>query len=213
MGRDYTKIPGYETLTPLSARYNYMHDLLEQYKLLSKDDINKMVGCRRKEIIGDCRYCSFSGFLGGDIGVTCNWRAEAEPDRAITILEFLRERDKGLRTVPKPAEETGAPVRPNKADMCHQIAEHCGLASQMDVAQEEAAELIQALSKYRRVCAKVGVADEITEEALDHVSEEMADCYIMLEQLRYLLQNHTEVDKWMSKKLKRTVNKIEKGEL
>lgn len=205
MSRDYTQIPGYEGFTPLSARYNYLHDLLEQYKMLSKQDISNMVGCKRREIIGDCRYCSFSGFLGGDTAVACNWRAEADPDRAITILEFLRERDRGKRTPIK--------VKRDPVDKCHEIATHCGLASQMDVAEEEAAELIQALSKYRRVCAKATLADATTQAALDHVSEEMADCYIMLEQLRYLFQNHEAVDKWLNFKLDKTLDLIEKGEL
>lgn len=205
MSRDYTQIPGYEGFTPLSARYNYLHDLLEKYQMLSKQDLAKPVGCKRKEIIGDCRLCSFSGFLGGDPEVTCNWRAEANPDRAITTLEFLlaKERD----TIP------GRHIERDPVDKCHEIAVHCGLASQMDVTEEEAAELIQALSKYRRVCAKVDVADATTEAALDHVSEEMADCYIMLEQMRYLLQNHEAVEKWMNFKLDKTLGLIEKGEL
>ena len=202
--RDYTKIPGYEGLTQPSARYNYLHDLLERYQMLSKRDLAKPVGCKRREVIGDCRLCSFNGFLGGDKAVCCNWRAEANPDRAITILEFLLAKEKEGERVSE---------APDAVDKCHMIARHCGLASQMGVMEEEAAELIQALSKYRRVCAKVNVADATTEAALDHVSEEMADCYVMLEQIRYLLQNHEAVDKWLNFKLDKTLGLIEKGEL
>lgn len=54
------------------------------------------------------------------------------------------------------------------------IADHYGLDSQFNILQEELAELIQAISKYRR-------GDQ------SHILEEIADVIIMIEQVIYLL--------------------------
>lgn len=92
MTKDYTKVPGYEGMTQPQARYNYLHDLLDAYMRLTPEDRTAMVPCKVREERGDCRYCSFSGFLGGDPEVCCAWRAEAQPDKAIEILEMLLDR-------------------------------------------------------------------------------------------------------------------------
>ena len=81
-------------MTQPQARYNYLHDLLDAYMRLTPEDRTAMVPCKVKEERGDCRYCSFSGFLGGDPEVCCAWRAEAQPDKAIEILEMLLDRGK-----------------------------------------------------------------------------------------------------------------------
>lgn len=209
MNRDYTHIPGYEGLTPASARYNYLHDLMEDYKMLTAADLKTPTGCRRKDLLGGCQICSFSGHLGGDIRVSCNWRAEENPDRAITILEFLRAKEGYQSLPPRRRDDATTEDAADEVEQCHRIADHCGLASQMDMAEEEAAELIQALSKYRRACAK----RSDTEAELDAISEEMADVYIMLGQLSHLLQNKDAVAKWKQEKLSRTIKKIEEGEL
>lgn len=80
------------------------------------------------------------------------------------------------------------------------IADHYGLDLQLDMLQEECAELVQAVSKYRRgKCSEIGLA------------EEMADVYIMLEQIRYLLNNQPEVKDWINFKVTRQLLRI-KGE-
>lgn len=56
-----------------------------------------------------------------------------------------------------------------------QIADHYGLDEQLNMLQEECAELIQAVSKYRR------------KEKLGDLYEEMTDVKIMLQQVDYLL--------------------------
>ena len=66
-------------------------------------------------------------------------------------------------------------------DRIKRIADHYGLNSQLNILQEELAELIQAVSKYRR-------GDP------SHIMEEIADVYIMLDQVTYLLQKTTGVD-------------------
>ena len=54
------------------------------------------------------------------------------------------------------------------------IADHYGLNSQLNILQEELAELIQAVSKYRRGDSS-------------HIIEEIVDVEIMLDQIKYLL--------------------------
>ena len=83
------------------------------------------------------------------------------------------------------------------------IANHYGLDSQLDMLQEECAELIQAVSKYKR-------------NGSSGIVEEMADVFIMLNQVIYLLnKENTAVDVdvfinlWMEKKIRRQLERIE----
>ena len=188
MPRDYTKVPGYEGMTQPQARYNYLHDLLDAYMRLTPEDRTAMVPCKVREERGDCRYCSFSGFLGGDPEVCCAWRAEAQPDKAIEILEMLL--GKGL--------ESGAEMSVEKK--IRFIADHYPRSSQMGVAQEECAELIQAISKVRRL--------GINGETLDHMAEEIADVRIMCAQLVAILGLNEAVSRNIDQKLDRQLERI-----
>ena len=192
MPRDYTKVPGYEGMTQLQARYNYLHDLLDAYMRLTPEDRTAMVPCKVREERGDCRYCSFSGFLGGDPEVCCAWRAEAHPDKAIEILEMLL--GKGL--------ESGAEMSVEKK--IRFIADHYPRSSQMGVAQEECAELIQAISKVRRL--------GINGETLDHMAEEIADVRIMCAQLVAILGLNEAVSRNIDQKLDRQMKRIMEGD-
>ena len=192
MPRDYTKVPGYEGMTQPQARYNYLHDLLDAYMRLTPEDRTAMVPCKVKEERGDCRYCSFSGFLGGDPEVCCAWRAEAQPDKAIEILEMLL--GKGL--------ESGAEMSVEKK--IRFIADHYPRSSQMGVAQEECAELIQAISKVRRL--------GINGETLDHMAEEIADVRIMCAQLVAILGLNEAVSRNIDQKLDRQMKRIMEGD-
>lgn len=192
MPRDYTKVPGYEGMTQPQARYNYLHDLLDAYMRLTPEDRTAMAPCKVKEERGDCRYCSFSGFLGGDPEVCCAWRAEAQPDRAIEILEMLL--GKGL--------ESGAEMSVEKK--IRFIADHYPRSSQMGVAQEECAELIQAISKVRRL--------GINGETLDHMAEEIADVRIMCAQLVTILGLNEAVSRNIDQKLDRQMKRIMEGD-
>ena len=192
MPRDYTKVPGYEGMTQLQARYNYLHDLLDAYMRLTPEDRTAMVPCKVREERGDCRYCSFSGFLGGDPEVCCAWRAEAQPGRAIEILEMLL--GKGL--------ESGAEMSVEKK--IRFIADHYPRSSQMGVAQEECAELIQAISKVRRL--------GINGETLDHMAEEIADVRIMCAQLVAILGLNEAVSRNIDQKLDRQMKRIMEGD-
>ena len=198
MTRDYTKMPGYEGMTQLQARYNYLHDLLDAYMRLTPEDRTAMVPCKVKEERGDCRYCSFSGFLGGDPDVCCAWRAEAQPDKAIDILEMLLER--------RPTETNTIRVIEPKtgAEKIRAIARHYGKEPQMGVTQEECAELIQAISKVRRKGETV--------ETLDNLVEEIADVSIMCAQLEELFGVRASVAWHMHQKLDRQLERIAEGD-
>lgn len=83
-----------------------------------------------------------------------------------------------------------------------QIADHYGLDEQLNILQEECAELIQAASKYRRNKSPV-------------IIEEMADVYIMLYQITYLLNKEVasvDVEDFialiMEKKIRRQLERI-----
>lgn len=69
-------------------------------------------------------------------------------------------------------------------------AKYYGYEAQSNQLVEECAELIQAVSKYRRAVAGLGqpVAEEKKAVALENFIEEIADVEIMLEQVKYLLQ-------------------------
>lgn len=187
--RDYTKIPGYEKLTPLDARFRYMHDLLREYQGLSG---TKYGPCTKIPKTDGCRYCSFSGHLGGDLNVPCCWRAEDKPDEAIHILEKL------LGKEVKDAE----PELP-LVQKIQQIANYYGIDNQVSIAQEELAELIQALSKWRRAESRTSVA------AYDMVLEEFADVTLMLKQIQHLFHiDPDDVTAVVKEKVERQLRRI-----
>lgn len=70
------------------------------------------------------------------------------------------------------------------------IADHYGYEEQSNQLVEECAELIQAVSKYRRAKTGAGqpLADYKITVVLDNLIEEIADVEVMLEQVKYLLQ-------------------------
>ena len=186
-------------MTQLQARYNYLHDLLDAYMRLTPEDRTAMVPCKVKEERGDCRYCSFSGFLGGDPEVCCAWRAEAQPDKAIEILELLLKKVEKNWT--SPTEFGESHVIGGKAI---QIADHYGKEPQLGMAQEECAELIQAISKVRRKGE--------TKDAIDHLAEEIADVRIMCAQLEELFGVRASVALRMHQKLDRQLERIAEGD-
>ena len=83
------------------------------------------------------------------------------------------------------------------------IADHYGIDSQLDILQEELSELIQAVSKYRRYGSV-------------NIVEEIADVYIMLGQVVYLLDKQKQrVDVYaffslmIEKKIRRQLKRID----
>lgn len=82
---------------------------------------------------------------------------------------------------------------------CQIIAHRYGLEHQARLAQEECAELIQALSKLFRNPMDTG--------SIEKVSEEMADVEIMIEQLKELIGNRDRVDFYAKYKIDRTIER------
>lgn len=80
----------------------------------------------------------------------------------------------------------------NEKDIARRAVEAWGKEPQMIVAIEELSELIKELTKNLRGKDNVG-----------HISEEMADVYIMLSQLEVLFGNTEEIQKWREMKLGR----------
>ena len=68
------------------------------------------------------------------------------------------------------------------------VADYYGYEEQSNQLIEECAELIQALSKYRRAGGKgQSIPDYQKTDVLKNIIEEIADVEVMLEQIKYLL--------------------------
>ena len=88
--------------------------------------------------------------------------------------------------------------------LCRDIFNHYGSNMQMDVMQEECAELIQAISKVKRKGLRASTFDNLIEELI----EELADVEIMIEQMKYMLKDDLEAV--IKVKLERQRDRIEK---
>ena len=82
----------------------------------------------------------------------------------------------------------------------HDAVKTYGKESQLIVAIEELSELIKELTKHLR-----------GENNVDHISEEMADVLIMLEQLHIIFGNSIAVKYWKRKKLQRLRERLHNG--
>lgn len=86
-----------------------------------------------------------------------------------------------------------------KDEVYKRAIEKWGVPIQTMTAMEEAAEFIQALSKYTR---------KPTEENKDHLAEEIADCRNMLGQIEWLYDIQYECAQHLEDKLDRTMQRI-----
>lgn len=87
---------------------------------------------------------------------------------------------------------------------------HFGPGTQAIKAMEEAGELVQALAKHFNATADGGDDDYL--QTLDHVAEEMADVWIMIQQLEIMLNCHEQVYTWYFRKLGRLAARISEEE-
>ena len=78
-----------------------------------------------------------------------------------------------------------------------------GKKEQITVAIEELSELQKELCKHLRYFGKIDV---------EHISEEMADVEIMLEQLKVMLNNSVDVEYRKKEKIQRTVKRYSEKE-
>lgn len=68
------------------------------------------------------------------------------------------------------------------------IVEYYGILANCNIAKEEAAELIHAISKWERVNCRVGYKTDTTrEDALETLIQAVADCQNALDSLVYVL--------------------------
>jgi NTP pyrophosphatase (non-canonical NTP hydrolase) len=75
-----------------------------------------------------------------------------------------------------------------------EILDKFGIESQLNQATEELAELIVAINKYRRY------------QHLDQVIEEMIDVEIMLEQLKFYVEQCNKIDLYNKRKSEKIIN-------
>lgn len=83
-----------------------------------------------------------------------------------------------------------------------------GLENRLLQCTEEAGELIQALSKYRRILQ----GDKTCQTDMCHaeymIAEEMADIEICIKQLKYLLGNTEKIEQIKEEKIHRTEHRL-----
>ena len=93
----------------------------------------------------------------------------------------------------------------------YRIANHYGLEPQLNQLQEECAELIQAINKYRRLGTETGEYGFSKRAVPSGVIEEIADVEIMLSQARILLGENVsdEIDRRKEDKIRRQISLIE----
>ena len=91
----------------------------------------------------------------------------------------------------------------NLTETCQQAIEQWGTDFQLDMAIEEASELIKAVCKLKR--------NGFLAMAIISVAEEIADTEIMLEQLKIMLDCRKDVNGWKKYKLERLAQKIEEA--
>lgn len=87
-------------------------------------------------------------------------------------------------------------------ELLEKVIERFGKKHQLVVAMEEMAELQKELSKAIR-----GRQD------INHITEEIADVEIMLEQLKIIFECSADVDIWKNAKLDRVIKRLERDEL
>lgn len=97
----------------------------------------------------------------------------------------------------------------DKTEKIKKIAEHYGYDAQSRQCIEEMAELTQAINKWWRVCGNGQNTKKSIAECRYNLVEEIADVWIMLCQLDYLLDSEIEVSEMITKKLDRQLERIE----
>ena len=89
---------------------------------------------------------------------------------------------------------------PEMLQRIYDIADHYGKDAQIDQALEELAELATALHHLKK--------KPESEDILDNVHEEMADVYIMIQQLMHLIDPDYATVGWMKHKVNRQEERI-----
>ena len=90
-----------------------------------------------------------------------------------------------------------------RSEKLRYIATHYGLDKQLAKTQEECAELIQAISKF-----KLAETSEDHVSGMQKITEEMADVLIMLNQIKFLTNNGIGLQGMIEQKLDRQIQRI-----
>lgn len=91
----------------------------------------------------------------------------------------------------------------------NQIIEHFGVNAQLKKFNEEQFELIEAIRDYEEDIALSDVDGSYTQKLWEHLAEEIADCFVLLNQFK----EHYGIDdkkltNLIAKKVSRTINRI-----
>lgn len=101
------------------------------------------------------------------------------------------------------------------------IINHYGLLKQLKYFQSEIFELNEAIIRFEQFKYDVATANEysydeymqLVDENISHIAEEIADCYVMLEQFRqYYEITNQELKEIMKFKIKRQLERIKENE-
>lgn len=93
-------------------------------------------------------------------------------------------------------------------NLLRNIISHYGAAKQTDMAIEEMSELTKALLKWRRTADIENISDLYLSSLHSDIAEEIADVQIMLDQLTLIYNVEDAVNEWISKKIKRTLDRM-----
>lgn len=96
----------------------------------------------------------------------------------------------------------------DKSEKIKKIADHYGFSAQSNIAIEEMSELTKAICKWKRSYDGSFKSETCDCDERTAIIEEMADVWIMLCQLDYLLDSEIEVSKMITKKLDRQLERI-----
>lgn len=93
------------------------------------------------------------------------------------------------------------------------IVNHYGVMPQLKYFQSEVWELNEAIFQYvaqKEACENIGCSRIHVDSCKKHIAEEIADCYVMLEQFRiYYGIDEENVEKIMKGKIDRQLRRIE----
>ena len=90
-----------------------------------------------------------------------------------------------------------------------EIADHYGWDSQCQIAIEEMSELTKAICKRQREWSGSLLSESTESRERTEIIEEIADVWIMLVQLTYLLSADWEVDESINQKIERQLKRME----
>lgn len=88
------------------------------------------------------------------------------------------------------------------------IADYYGLELQLNQTVEECGELAQAIAKYNRVTGRGYDTNVTSEEAKEHLIEELADVQMMVAQMTYLFGCNDQIMETIAAKAKRQIGRI-----